>query len=109
MFNFFPNGVGQEDDVPGFRVREDDFVPGFRLNPDSSKPPDGYTRVNDASSNSTPSFWNDLADAADRVGTRANAVVNEAYSVFPAPTMPGVLGRCWMPIHCFDITWRVEC
>ncbi len=78
--------VGQTDDLPGFRVREVNDVPGFRLNPDGSirtNSSDQYTRVNNASPNAGQSFWSDLVDAAGRVGTRANAVVNGAYSVFP--------------------------
>jgi hypothetical protein len=93
--------------VPGFRVGQPGEVPGFRLADDGSirndaasagaspqypgqwtskwagplyvdasgRPPDFFDRLG--------STLADVPDAADWVGTRANAVVNGAYSVFP--------------------------
>jgi len=93
--------------APGFRVGQSGEVPGFRLADDGSirndaasaaaspqypgqwtskwagplyvdasgRPPDFFDRVG--------STLADVQDAADWVGTRANAVVNGAYSVFP--------------------------
>ena len=106
-------GVGQADEVPGFRVGPPDqvpglhnfkppheVVPGFHVNSDASArfgyPPAGDTPVldpvrwtaepagyRDAVSISQKPLGDLAARVANRIGTHANAVVNGAYSVFP--------------------------
>ena len=78
--------VGETDVVPGFRVGHTTGVPGFRVNADGSirtDSPGQYINVRNDSRSSGRSFWRDIVDAAEWAGTRANAVVNGAYSVFP--------------------------
>lgn len=80
--------------VPGFRVGADGTVrsledstglsPSYtpvRWTPGSSEAPRGASAPDDWGAKL--SFWDDLRGAAERLGTRANAVVNGAYSVFP--------------------------
>ena len=87
-------GPDQENEVPGFRVRQPDGVPGFHVNSDGSTQP-SYPTAGDPSL-LQPVQWAGRSDspgpvtlgdffarALNRIGTEANAVVNGAYSVFP--------------------------
>ncbi len=65
---------------PGFRVGRPEDPPGFRvsdggLHPANSGTPGFFAGVGP--------FLADLQDVAEKVGARANAVMNGAYSVFP--------------------------
>jgi hypothetical protein len=95
MFKFVP-----DTSLPGFRVKAPDDPPSFRVADDGSVPADaesaGLSYASDGAVYPAGDradeagllerfrpFIADVQDAAERVGTRANAVVNGAYSVFP--------------------------
>lgn len=54
-------------------------VPGFRMKADGGTQAPGSVQ----GTLSGPSLWGDVRDTAEQLGTKANAVVNGAYSVFP--------------------------
>lgn len=95
---------------PGFRVRQPEDTPGFRVSDTGIQSADEGT--SNFLSDARPCLA-DLQDAAEKVGRRANAVINGAYSVFPGAynaVRARLAMRCpsWPTIRSFRTIWPVE-